>query len=91
MFVIDTNKQGNNATSNSQNNLMTKESERQYYTENLDQMCRMLFCADCGCWHVCLELVLSNPFSNYQKQYQIPPYMNSCPHVTILSYSMSRE
>ena len=79
MFLTDKDNTGNNTTTSNHHNLMTKEKERQYYTENLNRMCRMLFC-DCGCWHVCLELVSANPFSNDQLYHQLSPCMNSCPH-----------
>ena len=87
MFVIDDDNAAKDTTTNTQHKLITKEKERQYYTENLNRMCRMLF-YDCGCWHVCLELVSANPFLNYQQYPQLSPCMNNCPHCdhTFLQY-----
>lgn len=80
MYIIDNNSTSStDNSSESQNSIMTKDNQRQYYTENLNRMCRMLFC-DCGCWHVCLELVSANPFSHYQQLHQISPCMNKCPY-----------
>ena len=78
LYVID-NENSNNVNHNPDAELMTKKEERQYYIDNLNRMCCMLFC-DCGCWHICLELVSANPFTTMHQSHRIPTCGQNCPH-----------
>lgn len=68
----------NEQPTQSHNNILTVEKERQYYIENLNKMCRMVFC-EFGCWHACLEFVSSNPFQFEYERDPITPCGSQCP------------
>ena len=60
-------------------NHMSVEEEQKYYINNLNKVCRILFC-NFGCWHACLENVSSNPFTSAYCQHVILPCQNHCPY-----------
>ena len=71
----------NNKTrdTNDKQRFITVEEERKYYIDNLNKLCRMLFC-NYGCWHACLESISSNPFTKSNQRLVIPPCINHCPY-----------
>ena len=79
MYIIET--EGNDTTTinNNKNDLMTKQEERKYYTNNLNKLLRLMLC-EYGCWHANLEILSSNPYTSFSQSQFIPPCGHNCPH-----------
>ena len=58
---------------------MSSDEERKYYIDNLNKLCRMIFC-EYGCWHVCLETISSNPFHTFNNIQINTPCLSQCPY-----------
>ena len=78
LYVIDEQTSSSTLTNQSINSCMSINDERKYFINNLNKMCRMMFC-NYGCWHACFEFISANPFIPINTQPTIPPCLTSCP------------